>query len=298
MNTYRRILRMPDGDGGTSGTPGMKAGDGPAGGTPPLNDFVKSLPADLQAEKSLHSIPDAVTLAKSYVHAQKLIGTKRLPVPEATWDDKAWSEFADQIGRPKTAADYKVPEFKFESKPDLKLDDGRMTDVKSALHEAGLTQRQADKVLTTYFRQVDQDLKGAAEATRNTRAVAEQALKDEWKDKYDSNVDLAKSVVTKFADPELMSYIAEGGGNDPRLIKTLARIGAAMLDDNSRGGSAANGLQVTDVTKATQEIDRLKMDKDFLTALTKKDHPGHRAAVTQWTNLHRIAAPGKQVEPS
>ena len=285
-----RILRIPDdATGGGSTQP-------PPGGTPPLNDFVKSLPADLQAEKSLHNMDNPVTLAKSYVHAQKMIGAKRLAAPEPTWGDKEWGQFADEIGRPKTAADYKVPEYKFESDPNLRVDAARIEPVKAALHEAGLTQRQVDKVLTTYFKSVDSDLKTARQQGETKRLEAETALKSEWGDKFDANMNLAKAVVTKFGDEKFMAYINEQGGNDPRLIKSLSRIGAAMLEDKSRGGSAADSLQITDQTRATQEIDRLKIDKDFQASMTNKSHPGHKAAVQQWLNLHKVATPGQQVE--
>ena len=290
MNTYRRILRDPGagGAGGGGGTP-------PAGGTPPLNDFVKSLPVDLQAEKSLHNMTDAATLAKGFVHAQKLIGAKRVEAPLPTWGDNEWNGFYDTVGRPKTAGDYVPP--KIEGL-ELKTDDPRWKQTADALHKAGLTQRQADVVLGRYWEDQVTASKATKTSQENARLQAEATLKAEWGDKYDSNLDLAKATVTKFGDEALMTYINEQGGNDPRLIKTLSRIGAAMMEDKSRGGSAADGLQVTDATRATQEINRLKVDKDFQAALFKKDHPGHAAAVQQWTNLFKVATPKGTVEPS
>lgn len=289
MRIYNRLFDVApaDGGGGTPGTPGMTSAQPPAGGTPPLNDFVKSLPADLQVEKSLHNVDSVATLAKGFVHAQKLIGAKRVAVPEATWDDKQLGEFYDTVGRPKTAADYTIP--KIEGAPEIKSDNPAWRQTADALHKAGLTQRQADAVLTRYF----EDQKAVSTATQaaalNRRAESEATLKAEWGDKYQANLDLAKATVTKFGDPELMTYINEGGGNDPRLIKSLARIGAAMMEDKNRGGSAADGLQITDQTRATQEIDRLKLDKDFMKAMTDKGDPGHKAAVQQWMNLHKVA---------
>jgi hypothetical protein len=95
-----------------------------------------------------------------------------------------------------------------------------------------------------------------------------------------------------------MAYINDGGGNDPRLIKSLARIGVAIMDDKSRGGSAADGLQITDQTRASQEIDRLKIDANFQKAMQDKAHPGHKAAVQQWMNLHKVATGPGTVAPA
>ncbi len=281
MNIYRRILRMADGADGGAGAV--------AGGTPPLNDFVKSLPVDLQAEKSLHNMTDTATLAKGFVHAQKLIGAKRIEAPLPTWGDNEYNGFYEAIGRPKTAADYSIP--KIEGAPEIKADNPAWQKTAAALHKAGLTQKQAEVVLGRYFEDQVDVAKTAQTVAANKKVEAETALKAEWGDKYEVNVDLAKAVVTKFGDADLMSYINDSGGNDPRLIKTLARLGASMMEDKSRGGSAADGLQVTDATRANQEINRLKMDKDFQAALTKKDHPGHAAAVQQWTNLFKVSSP-------
>lgn len=285
MNTYGRMLRDAGSDGGGGGA------------TPPvLNDFVKSLPADLQAEKCLHNMDSPATLAKGFVHAQKMIGTKRLPVPDGTFTEQQWTEHYDASGRPKTAADYKIPAYEFKAGKDIKMDDAKFTPVKEALHRAGLNQRQADVVLTTYLESVDKDIQTARQASQNKMAEAETTLKQEWGDKYQPNIDLAKAVVQKFGDESLAKYIDEQGGNDPRLIRTLSKIGAAMLEDKSRGGQAALNLNISDSTRANQEITRLKGDSAFMKSLTTANDPGHKVAVQQWQNLHKAAAPGKQVE--
>ena len=263
-----------------------------------MNDFIKGLPADLQTEKSLHNYTNVNDLAKGFVHAQKLIGAKRVEAPQPTWGDGEWNQFFEVAGRPKTADEYKVPEYKFESQPDLKPDATRLKAILPELHKAGLTQKQVDAVLTTYFKTTDQDLKTVKQSQSERKAAAEAELKAEWGDKFDTQVDLAKSVVQKFGDEKFMHYIAEEGGNDPRLIKMLSNLGAAMMEDKSRGGNAANGLQVTDATRAVAEINRLKLDKEFMTSMTRRDHPAHKAAVQQWMNLHKIASPGTQVEPA
>jgi len=293
---YWRLLDgEATGGGGTPGTPALSTAAAP-GGTPVLNDFVKSLPTDLQGEKSLHNMDSPVTLAKSYVHAQKMIGTKRLPVPDGSFTEAQWNEVYDGIGRPKSADEYKLPEYKFESQPDLKLAPEKVKAVQQALHKAGLNDRQFQEVIKLYVGQVDGDLKTVKTSAEARRVEAETTLKTEWGDKYDVNMNLAKSVVTKFGDETFMSYINEQGGNDPRLIKSLARIGAAMMEDKSRGGLAADGLQITDQTRASQEIDRLKIDNDFQSAMRNKMNPGHKAAVQRWTNLFKIAHPGQTAE--
>ena len=52
-------------------------------------DWKASLSDDLKADKSLENIKDIESLAKSYVHAQKMVGGDKIPVPNkfATEDD-------------------------------------------------------------------------------------------------------------------------------------------------------------------------------------------------------------------
>jgi hypothetical protein len=285
---WRRLLLFPDAADGGGGAAAAAAV------TPTLNAFVQTLPPELQAEKSLHNIDSPVTLAKGYVHAQKLIGAKRLAAPDGTWGDNQWNEFYEAAGRPKTADEYKLPTI--EGLDPKSVDAARWKATAADLHKAGLSQRQADVVLSRYFGDIAEQAKQAKLAETTRMATAEATLKTAWGDKYDVNMDLAKSVLQKFGDTEFMEYVNQQGGNDPRLIKSLARIGAAMMEDKSRGGNAADGLQVTDATRATQEMSRLKADPDFLKAYTTKNHPGHAGAVQQMMNLQKIAASGKQKE--
>ena len=50
--------------------------------TPEVNvDWKQSIPEDIRADKSLESIKDVGSLAKSYIHAQKLVGSDKIPIP-------------------------------------------------------------------------------------------------------------------------------------------------------------------------------------------------------------------------
>ena len=44
-------------------------------------DWKTSLTEDIRADKSLAPIKDINSLAKSYIHAQKLVGVEKIPLP-------------------------------------------------------------------------------------------------------------------------------------------------------------------------------------------------------------------------
>jgi hypothetical protein len=46
--------------------------------------FLDSLPEDLRMEPSLRNFTDPASLAKSYVHAQRMIGADKIPLPGKT----------------------------------------------------------------------------------------------------------------------------------------------------------------------------------------------------------------------
>ncbi len=82
------------------------------------NEFLKTLPADLQADPSLAGIPDLPTLAKNYVETKKLVGMDKVVLPKEA-NDPLWHAEGgvwSRLGRPKTAGEYKLP--KLEGMPE------------------------------------------------------------------------------------------------------------------------------------------------------------------------------------
>jgi len=83
--------------------------------TPPIDKQIEnwkdSLPDDLKGEKALESIQDIPGLVKSYVHAQKMIGSDKIPVPNKYATDEDWQAVYSKLGRPESPDAY---EFKFD----------------------------------------------------------------------------------------------------------------------------------------------------------------------------------------
>lgn len=286
----RMFIQSFNADGaGSGGSPGAGGGAGGAGaGAPP--PFIETLPQELRAEPSLKTVPDVATLAKNYVNAQKLIGTKRMPVPDANWTEQQWSELYNMLGRPETPDKYPVPEIKLEE--GLQFDEKKMETVKQHFHKLGLSDKQAKGVLEYYLNSLNESAKSERTNTDAAVQAAENELKQTWGDKYNANLELAKGVIRKFGDEKLLNQLAGSGmANNSQLIQLLSKLGGMMSEDKSKGGMGAD-LGLTDATRATQEIDSLKTDVAFMRALTTQRDPGHKAAVDRWARLHKLAFPG------
>ena len=70
--------------------------------------FLESLPDDLRNEPSLRNFTDTGSLAKSYVHAQRMIGADKVAIPgkHATADE--WREVYTRLGAPTDAGGYEL----------------------------------------------------------------------------------------------------------------------------------------------------------------------------------------------
>lgn len=250
-------------------------------------DWKATLSEDIRGDASLATIADVPSLAKGYVSAQKMIGTKRLEEPQPTWKEDQWNNFYKALGRPETPDKYTVP--KVTLPEGLKLEDTRLAKAKETLHKLGLTDKQASGVLQHYFDDLGGSYKAATDARAAEKLAAENQLKAEWGDKFKAQMDMAKSVVSHFGGEDFVKYLDESGyGNDPQLTKFLAKVGAKMMEDTAAGDKG--GFKVLDSTKAKQEITNLYGDKAFMAAWMSKENPGHQAAVEKMVELQRLAS--------
>lgn len=266
----------------------------PGAGNPPGNppaDWRLSIPEDIRTHASLKDIKDIPSLAKSYVHAQTLVGSEKVLKPRPDWKPEQWGAFYDSVGRPPTTDGYKFGEDVIPK--EATVDPEKLKNVQKLFHDNGLTPNQASAVMKYYMDSITTAEKTTSEQRTSAQMAATNALKKEYGDSYDSKIEIAKSVVHKFGDQEFLQSLEETGlGNDPRLVRMFIKLGEAMLDDTARGSSS--GLIVTNEISAQQEINSLKLDKEFTAALTDRNNPAHKTAVEKWTKLHEVGYPTKK----
>lgn len=270
-------------------------GAAPAGTPPPpaggAADWRATLPEDIRGNTSLATIPDVPTLAKSYVHAQSMIGMKRLAVPSKDAAPEAWNEVWNTLGRPEAPDKYSPATVKPAA--GVTLDQEGVKKALTVFHQAGLTDSQATKVLDFYTTGLNETHAQMSQRLEQGKSSAEEALRRDWGDKYNANLEVAQGVLRRFGTPEAMTEIEAGLGNNPALIKMLHNMGSAMMEDRSKSGPGL--VSQTGEAAAQQKIGELKMDENFMKKLNGRNEIGHKEAVEQWLNLHRQASP-KQVE--
>lgn len=217
---------------GASGTEGGQQGQAVA------------IPEKYQVRKedgTLDIEASSLKLAEAYGHLEKRFGAGDVP--------------------PKAAEDYQVtvPDaMKEHWNPD---EDQLYQDFRKEAHAKGMTQAQFDFVMERYFNLAPQLVNGSRQLS-NEDCIAE--LRQEWKSEEQFNAELGKSfkALQAYAGSDAEALMNEYG-NDPRVIRLLARVGAEMAEDSS--------INPGSVLPAGQSVEAMMSSE----AYTNPKHPDH-----------------------
>jgi hypothetical protein len=213
---------------GTGDGSGTGAGDGGASALAQAGQGqAPSIPEKYQVKKAdgtLDVEASSLKLAEAYGNLEKRIGTGDIP--------------------PKTAEEYTIPvPDEMKELFDPKTDPLMGAFLKDA-HAAGLTQKQMDLVMGKYFELAPQLVEGGQQLSADA-CIAN--LKQDWKtdEQYKAEVGKAFKAAQAFGDKDAEAIVKDYG-NDPRIIRLLARVGGELGEDTSinPGGSLPNGQTV------------------------------------------------------
>jgi hypothetical protein len=268
--------------------PASPAEGGGALTTPAANTTWRdSLPDDLKGDPSIQSYKDIPSLVKSHIHAQKLIGVDKIPAPKETWGEKEWGDFYQRLGRPESPDKYTRPEFKLPE--GFELESSAVDKLYATLHQAGVTDKQAQKIVADYVNHAGEAFSKAELEGKSAVTQRLEAYKTELGEKYEVRLQTARDVLSKFGDEKTLKYLSETGlDNSPEMIELLARAGEGMLEDR-RETPGNPGILAGTVTDARVQLDQMMNDRDFTDALYNSGHPRHEWAVeTRVTLLKRL----------
>ncbi|MFQ5471539.1 MAG: hypothetical protein ACE5FA_01460 [Dehalococcoidia bacterium] len=252
------------------------------------SNWRESLPADLKDNAVLAKIPDVAALAKEHVNVQKLIGVDKIAAPREDWGDEEWGQLFSRLGRPDSAEDYDLGEI--ERPKDIPWDEGFEKTMMGAMHTAGLTTQQVQKLFGSYIESIQGQWTAAQGDVERQTQEQLFALRTELGKSFDSHVDYARRAIRYAAGDgyeELANLqLASGGrlGDHPAVIKAFAKIGSSMGEDGLVGKKQTR--MTLNPAEAQQEIQRLRMDEGFMKAYLSGDHPEHAAAVQKMNDLY------------
>jgi hypothetical protein len=224
-----------------------------------VEDWKSNIPEEIREHSSLSHINDVGALAKSYVHAQQMVGADKVALPgkHATQDE--WGEVYAKLGRPESPEGY---ELAYNNVPEgAEMDNDLVSWFKDTAHKAGMNPQQAQVMLDAYNEMTFTGAEGAGVEAQARVEQAESELRKEFGQAFDDRMSLANGVLSEFGNPEMTEIqLADGTllGDNPEVIRMLANMGVYLKDkvgeDTLEGVKTSGGITPNDAIQKVSEI--------------------------------------------
>ena len=234
-----------------------------------VTSWTDSLNDDYKGHKALETFKDVNDLAKSYIHAQGMVGKEKVIIPTDSSTPEEVAEFYGKMGMP-TPEEYKV--------------EGASEDLTAAFLKHNILPSQAAGLKEVFDGLI------AAQDTSDAdydAAVQEEmeALKEEWGESFDGNMERAQQAFKVFGNDDVAKYLVDTGlGNDPQLLKLFSNIGAKLGGEDTFKGQAK-----PDMTKDAAKARINTLYADTAGPLYDKSSPKHMDAMKELEALSLIA---------
>lgn len=246
-----------------------------------------SVRADLRDSPLLQKFedtPEGLNKAlESHANLEKLLGHEKVPIPKDINDVEGWNRFSKALGIPDKAEGYGLADASLpDNMKDITVDKNKFAEI---VHAHKLTPSQAQGLwkayqeinVQTYQRHVEEHQKQLTETVN--------ALKGEWGDAYNTNVELAQTVINKFSTSKDMNdKLTAQLSKDPESIKFLAKIGEQFAE-NKVGEFQMKRFSLAP-DQAESEIQKILRDPDHAYNSSKASDKEHDAAVDYVNSLH------------
>lgn len=223
------------------------------------SDWRTAIPEEIRDHKSLSHIGDIGALAKSYVHAQQMIGADKVVLPSKSATPDEWSEFYQRIGRPETPEGYQLQLNNIQEgiEPNQEVLDW----FKQTAHQAGMTPQQAQHMLDSYNQMTSQTVEMSQQQYESRVAEVETELKREYGEAFDDKLAIANGVLAEFGNPDIAEVqLADGTllGDNPEIIRMLASMGSYIRErvgeDSLEGVRTSGAFTPEDAMTKVREL--------------------------------------------
>lgn len=244
------------------------------------NEFLEMIPVDLREHPSLSPIKDVENLARSYVNAQRLIGSDKIPMPVNPTDEDL-DRIYGKLGRPESAEGYGI-----KSHGDI-ITEEAANNFADIAHSLRLNTQQAQGIMDYYKSSVEQAMASESGIIEEARETTENNLRQEWGRTYDQKVEAAAKTAQEFAAPEIFDLtLADGSklGDNIEFIKAFAKI-AEFRQTVTSEDTVAESSQSNVMTPANAEAEISSIMGDKTHAYWDRKNPQHHAAVDRMARL-------------
>ncbi len=240
--------------------------------------FLESLPEELRNEPSLRNFTDPGALAKSYVHAQRMIGADKVTIPSKSATPEEWREVFTKLGAPQEANAYEFAE------SEVSVSDDLVGNFRERALTAGLTNAQANEMMG-FVRDTISGLENdMTETTEKALYEGEQELRQEFGQAFDQRIELAQMAARDLlGDTEIFDQITLSDGrmlgDHPMVVKMFSQLAEQIGEDNLEG--APSELIMTPQEAQRQISEMTRRDGPYW----DKMHPEHDTYIQEVLRL-------------
>tara|TARA_A100000172_G_scaffold13698_3_gene7232 strand:- start:375 stop:1238 length:864 start_codon:yes stop_codon:yes gene_type:complete len=246
----------------------------------PQVNFKDSIPDQFREEKSLENINSMDDLLKGYVHAQKLVGANKIPVPNKHATEEDWNEVFKRLGAPDSPDGYK-----YDLK-DQEMDTGQLQQFNQAAHKLGLLPKQAEGLIKFYNEMNGNIASNQEEQAAQAQLSTETELKKEYGPQFNKRLDQAKKLAVSTLGQDFLekTFLKDGSrlGDNLSVIKAFSELADKLSEDPIIQGDGASYMTAKDIEN---EISNLTQDGS---PYWQKTHPNHKKNVDEVLKLREM----------
>lgn len=248
----------------------------------PSMTWKSHLGADLKGSPLMEKFDDSADglnkAFESHANLEQLLGHEKVPIPKGAEDVEGWNRFSKAMGIPDKAENYGLADAKLpESMDGISINKDKFSEI---VHAHKLTPSQASGLWEAYQAEGIGAYQSAQEGLNKQLTDTVNALKGEWGDAYDTNIELGQAVINKFgSDQDAIDFITATLAKDPRGVKFLAKIGDQFAENKIPEFSMKRFSLAPD--EAQGEIDKMTHDLEgpYMNTANKYTPKEHQAAI-------------------
>ena len=243
-------------------------------------NFRDLIPENFREEKALDNFNNMEDFVKSYLHAQKLVGADKIPVPNKHATEEDWNEVFKRLGAPSDPNDYK-----YDLK-DQEMDSQAVQEFNKTAHRLGLLPKQAEGLIKFYNEMNVNNAASQEEAAAQSQMNVEAELKKEFGPQYNKRLDQAKRLAVNSLGQDFLenTYLKDGSrlGDNLNVIKAFSDLADKLSEDPIIQGDGTSYMTAKDIEK---EITELTQEGS---AYWDKNHINHQKAVDEVLKLREM----------
>ena len=243
-------------------------------------NFRDLIPENFREEKALDNFNNMEDFVKSYLHAQKLVGADKIPVPNKHATEEDWNEVFKRLGAPSDPNDYK-----YDLK-DQEMDSEAVQQFNKTAHRLGLLPKQAEGLIKFYNEMNVNNAASQEEAAAQSQMNVEAELKKEFGPQYNKRLDQAKRLAVNSLGQDFLenTYLKDGSrlGDNLNVIKAFSDLADKLSEDPIIQGDGTSYMTAKDIEK---EITSLTEEGS---AYWDKNHINHQKTVDEVYKLRQL----------